>query len=258
MISVSELNSTSLDQVSLDMLQKQGYLFIKGLLPVQDVKNALEEIKLLMKREDFLPRNSNSWRIPLDKVPETARNPSLLSRQEWISNSAPLMNLLEHKNLYEIMKKLISENEQQIIHSLPFKWLRAVKTDQFTGFHNDRVYVGHISDKLVTCWIPLTDVELERGSMIVLPCSNRIDRAMRLKKLYNDPNIVLKGDGTTDGWLTRDPNTILDLLDENDKLESSDFKQGDIIILLLDTMHMTARNVTDQWRVSCDTRWIAL
>ena len=99
---------------------------------------------------------------------------------------------------------------------------------------------------------------MERGSMIILPESNRIDRATRLKALYQNPESVLSGDGTTDGWLARDPNDLAHLFDNGDQFASTDFEEGDVVILKLDTLHMTARNVTDKWRISCDTRWIAL
>lgn len=39
---------------------------------------------------------------------------------------------------------------------------------------------------------------------------------------------------------------------------SADFEAGDVCFLNLKVMHMTATNVTDCWRLSCDTRWAGL
>lgn len=37
----------------------------------------------------------------------------------------------------------------------------------------------------------------------------------------------------------------------------ADLRAGDAIVLALDTYHMTARNLTREARLSCDTRWCA-
>ena len=35
-------------------------------------------------------------------------------------------------------------------------------------------------------------------------------------------------------------------------------RAGDVVVLGLDTYHMTARNLSSEARLSCDTRWCAL
>jgi len=34
-----------------------------------------------------------------------------------------------------------------------------------------------------------------------------------------------------------------------------DFKMGDVVIFGIKTLHMSTTNTTDQFRISCDTRW---
>ena len=50
-----------------------------------------------------------------------------------------------------------------------FKWLRAVGEQEFTGVHVDRVFVGG-SAHLLTAWIPLGDVPIDAGSLLVSAC----------------------------------------------------------------------------------------
>lgn len=47
-----------------------------------------------------------------------------------------------------------------------FKWLRAVGDMEYTGLHMDRVFVKG-SSRLLTIWIPLGDVPVEHGSLLV-------------------------------------------------------------------------------------------
>jgi ectoine hydroxylase-related dioxygenase (phytanoyl-CoA dioxygenase family) len=47
-----------------------------------------------------------------------------------------------------------------------FKWLRAVGDMENTGLHMDRIFVRG-SDRLLTVWIPLGDVPVEQGSLLV-------------------------------------------------------------------------------------------
>ena len=36
---------------------------------------------------------------------------------------------------------------------------------------------------------------------------------------------------------------------------TEDFQMGDVVILPMDTLHMSTTNTTDRYRISCDTRW---
>lgn len=39
-----------------------------------------------------------------------------------------------------------------------FKWLRGVAKGQFTGLHSDKVFLGQGSSRLLTAWLPITQV----------------------------------------------------------------------------------------------------
>jgi hypothetical protein len=50
---------------------------------------------------------------------------------------------------------------------VPYKWLRAVGPGLFTGVHMDRVYFPDIDPLTHTCWMPLGDVPISNGAMMI-------------------------------------------------------------------------------------------
>ena len=45
-----------------------------------------------------------------------------------------------------------------------YKWLRAVAKGEFTGLHCDKVFLGRGSQRLLTAWLPLSQVGQLCGS----------------------------------------------------------------------------------------------
>ena len=39
-----------------------------------------------------------------------------------------------------------------------YKWLRAVCQGEFTGVHTDKVFLGRGSPRVLTAWVPITQV----------------------------------------------------------------------------------------------------
>ena len=64
--------------------------------------------------------------------------------------------------------------------------------------------------------------------------------------------------GTRSGWLTDDGSRLSSLVSPHAvDWVTGDFAAGDALLLHLGVLHMTAANVTDTVRISCDTRWVA-
>lgn len=65
-----------------------------------------------------------------------------------------------------------------------YKWLRAVGDQEFTGAHMDRVFVGGAA-RMLTAWIPLGDVPVEQGSLLV--CCSLTSACVRQEHLPPTP-----------------------------------------------------------------------
>nr|KAJ3423209.1 hypothetical protein HK105_000363 [Polyrhizophydium stewartii] len=154
--------------------------------------------------------------------------------------------------------------DESVAQTLPFKWLRAVGTGLFTGLHCDRVYVGHIHPRMLTIWMPLGRVTTAQGSMVACAGSHMDETWRHLRETYGRTKVG--NDGTQSGWISRDPAAAERMLLRPDgdapgrslPWMSADFEPGDVCVLTMDVMHMSATNTTSAWRISCDTRWLLL
>ncbi|KAK3264342.1 hypothetical protein CYMTET_26921 [Cymbomonas tetramitiformis] len=63
-------------------------------------------------------------------------------------------------------------------------------------------------------------------------------------------------DGTRSGWLSSDGSSIQHAVGKYAvDWRTTDYAAGDLVVLGLNTLHMSAQNCTDHIRTSCDTRW---
>ena len=164
----------------------------------------------------------------------------------------------QHPSIQSLMYQLLSKKydcEITNCSTLPYKWLRAVGTGLFTGPHMDRVYLPN-NPHLLTCWIPLGDIPINNGAIIVASESHVSSAYTSLRKNYG--SLLIGSDKAQSGWITHDPSEMDTLLDTESHIDwkTTDFKCGDVCIFGLDMIHMTATNVTKNWRLSCDTRWV--
>jgi ectoine hydroxylase-related dioxygenase (phytanoyl-CoA dioxygenase family) len=249
-----------------EALRTDGYIFIRAFLPPNQCHKCQTEIRKQMKSRDLCI--GTSLKIPQQFQNENTTNPhyhtitsvspQLMSFQKWIQDNKLIANYLSHKKLEWIFNLIIKELfDSSVIVQLPFKWLRAVGSGLFTGVHCDKVYVGHISSKIITAWIPISPIKTSNGALIIATGSHNNETCKPIRDSYS--NSKVGSDGTSSGWITTDPNDV-DALVGNDKIEwvSADFLPGDIVILDINTIHMTATNVTDEWRLSCDTRFVGM
>ena len=148
----------------------------------------------------FLLEELAAWRP--EALGVKPRNVGLLQRQD-LASSAAVLDVIENRCLFELMADLLVRStppQRPAVwkgrrHAVPaqhapgavflqctkrrlcavqggevvtagYKWLRAVGDQEFTGAHMDRVFVGGAA-RMLTAWIPLGDVPVEQGSLLV-------------------------------------------------------------------------------------------
>lgn len=233
------------DCTNINLMRKtlaiDGYLYLKNFIPLNEIEAANNAISGYLLEHQYATDDSLT-------INENSPLPSLLADQIWIREQ-PSMRVLSHPKVQSLLENIL----QTPLSPIPFKWLRAVSKDLFTGLHSDRTYVGHISPKTIGTWIPICQIPPERGSLIVCPESAHAYRWSEVR----DRAVSLGSDGTKSGWITSDLSTI-NLLRPGRRpaYYSSSFEMGDLVILSMDVLHMTAANITSQYRISCDTRYI--
>jgi len=204
-------------------LTQDGYLLLRGFLPRQQVLEAREAILKDLMNNGFVvpakPKEASELNYltrtegnptELDRdLTEEARapakdasvSPGLLARQDLTGHPA-VKKVLEHEKTSEFFAWLFGQPPVVI----GYKWLRAVAKDLFTGVHVDRVYVGGGSERLHTAWIPLGDVPVTMGSLVVATGSHASEQFRQVREIYN--NSKVGKDGVESGWLTDDASAV--------------------------------------------------
>ncbi len=131
--------------------------------------------------------------------------------------------------------------------SFNFQWLRTVGPGTGSTIHYDVVYMGRGTRRLYTAWTPLGDITPEMGSLAVCLGSNRWDDVIRTYGRSDvDRDLIA-------GHFTDDP---LELVDQfGGQWATTTFRAGDVLILNMFIMHASLTNMSNRYRISCDTRY---
>ena len=126
---------------------------------------------------------------------------------------------------------------------------------QFAAYSEHPVaHAGKGSQRLLTAWLPLGQVPRQRGAMVVSRGSHRMRAFAALQQGYGQSSAGL--DGTHSGWLGKAPEDLSAFVNPYAiDWRTADFQPGDLVVLTLGVIHMTAPNKTNSVRISCDTRW---
>jgi ectoine hydroxylase-related dioxygenase (phytanoyl-CoA dioxygenase family) len=89
------------------------------------------------------------------------------------------------------------------VRHFDYVWLRAKRpgiTDA-TPPHYDVVYMGRGTKKLFTSWTPLEDVPMEKGGLMILEGSHRLEE---VKSTYGELDVDTS-DPVDERWIGEDP-----------------------------------------------------
>ena len=239
-------------------LRRDGYLLLRGVLPPRDVHRARRRCldALVAARPECFHAEARR-RDEGILAPGTTRL-GLLSRQD-VAASPEVRAVVESNALFDLVEALFDGARAMTTR---YKWLRAVAGGEYTGVHVDRVFLGRGCDRLVTAWIPLGAVRVEDGALLVARGSHADAAFKPIRETYGASEVG--EDGTRSGWLADDAGAVAGMLGEGAEVDwrTTDFEPGDVAVLAIDTVHMSAANVSGEegrgaarLRVSCDTRW---
>eukprot|EP00927_Polykrikos_kofoidii_P072736 TRINITY_DN68825_c0_g1_i1.p1 TRINITY_DN68825_c0_g1~~TRINITY_DN68825_c0_g1_i1.p1 ORF type:complete len:391 (-),score=68.68 TRINITY_DN68825_c0_g1_i1:20-1108(-) len=226
-------------------LDEDGYVFLRGVVPQDVVAHARSVVLEHMDSQGLVNRSR-----PLDEalVANThAGDQGRLKGAETVARKEGFLSAVEHGNLFDLFGEVFGKG----CMTFDQKWLRAVSPGESSGFHMDSVYMSRGSSSLLTCWVPLGDVPWELGGLAVLRGSHRSKEYSRIRETYGKLDLDKDDVGGT-GWLTEDPEEALQF---GGVFETAHFRPGDVVFFGLHTLHGSAVNRTDRWRISCDVRF---
>jgi hypothetical protein len=229
-------------------MQKCGHLFLRGFLDKDLVLAARREILEKVASADGLDSRfplmdgiSNGNAKAYDTFSPTEYAASLItgSAYERVCHHPKLLNWFEH-----FLGGAITPHD--------YFHLRIMRVGDASGFHYDRVYF-YGAPNLYTCWIPLGDVPLDNGPLMLLEGSNHIKE---LIQDYGAHNIHRQADPRfPGGMLSKNPIELQNRY--GGRWLSSNFHAGDVVIFPMFTLHGSMDNSSphNRLRVSSDSRY---
>lgn len=175
-------NNTSWKEMR-SRLAKDGYLFLKGLLPRQDVLDARKNYFQYLERTAVLKPGT----LPVEGIFDTAKSaadyPGIGTGHEGTgtkqsrdfidlalrAHGEPWYkdDLCKHPVMEAFVAKLTGWDEDTL--GLQRTLLRNnLPGNAAIGVHYDYIFLRHGEDSVLTAWIPIGDIKLEGGGLIYL------------------------------------------------------------------------------------------
>jgi len=232
------LDSTGLvmDGAALaERMDRDGYLFIRGLLPREEVMALRRQFLEHADRAGWIDRAH-----PLDSgVADLSRackdpEPRYVEHLRPMWKLEALHRLKHHPNLVGLYERMLGETV--LVHPMLVARNIFPQTESFdftTGSHQDKIHVG--GGPSYAAWIPLGDCPTSKGGLTVAVASHKRGvRDFALAATAGGLEIVDPHDGA---WV------------------SSDFQAGDALLFSDMTVHKALPNRSRELRQSFDARY---
>jgi len=149
------------------------------------------------------------------------------------------------------------------VRHFDFIWFRTKGTGQGSPLHCDLVYMGRGTPNLYTLWVPLGDVPLAMGGLLILEGSHQKSAELQSYLTrdvdtycanHDDAAEFAAGRKWWDGTLSKNPVALQENLGGR-WLTAENFRLGDAVIFNMTLVHGSLDNTTGRIRLSTDTRY---
>jgi hypothetical protein len=234
-------------------LEADGYLYLKGFFPRNDVLEVRKEILKRMRVLDLV--------LPTPDALDAIANPtrSTIFMPELAQNNRVLEGLIYSKRVMDFYEGLL---EGPVLH-YDFTWFRPVGPGRGTPPHCDLVYMGRGTRKVFTMWVPYGDVSLQVGGLMVLEQSHLKTTLLRNYLSRDVDSYCANRPGADkarssdsllwDGKLAKDPGSLRKKL--GGRWLTAEFEPGDMVTFCMTLVHGSLDNQTDRIRLSSDSRY---
>ncbi len=235
---------------------EDGYLFLPGFLDREAVRAARLEICQVLAQEGHLdPDHDPAEAIAAPGV-DFAFRPDIASK-------SPVRGALEKVIYGDRIMEFYSRLLGGPATHYEFTWLRTIPPGQGSYPHCDVVFMGRGTKNLYTAWVPLGDVPLTVGGLVLVEgshrdqeirdgyCSHDIDTVCQNKP----ETLVMEESGFHDfGALSRDMPAIRSRIGRR-LLTANEFRMGDLLTFSVYTVHGSLDNASKEIRLSSDSRY---
>jgi len=225
--------------------QDDGYVFLRGVLPVETVRSARREVFARLAAVDEIA-------APPEDGIATGRSRRLELEPDrgafWKSVSqGPAVRALTHGPALRRVAEAFF-GEPSLGHDLIY--LRAAGIGRALDLHYDFPFFCRLHDRLITSWIPIGDVPTTDGPIYVVEGSTRFDDL--LSEVETQDAI---GDRSRKFAFEMHPADFA--ASRNTRLLTTNFQAGDVLLFSMQTAHGSLDNCSPigRTRLSCDLRW---
>lgn len=235
-------------------MEQEGYLYLREFWDRETVQAVRDSITGQLQQMEFLRPGTDPDDAIFDgrEVGRALGNP--LNQHD-----PKLRELLFGPRITEFFERFLGGP----VRHFDFIWFRTKGPGLGSPIHCDLVYMGRGTHDLYTTWVPIGDVDLNLGGLIVLEGSHK--QSDRLGPYLSrdvdayctnrrDAAEYASGKKWWDGTLSRQAAWLQKALGGR-WLTSPEFRMGDAMIFNMTLVHGSLDNQTDRFRLSTDTRF---
>ena len=258
-------------------LEEDGYVWVKGILPRQDV---------LAMREHFFSQYDGTGLLkpgtaPIDGIYNSEDDVSLhrgigggtpeneeLKRITVAHTTAHYQNFTNHPNLRKMIRDLMGWEEEVMLRRTLLR--HSVPGGDSTGIHYDRLFLRGGSAYFLTAWVPIGDTTSRGGGLYYLADSARLGQAMeddfseRAKDLTPEEKVsAFNRNMATTGYLADHPDEFVEehrrvaeqegTASKGYKWLIANFEAGDVVFHHPCTIHGSFGNDDPEGRIRLST-----
>lgn len=236
-------------------MRENGYLYLRGFFLREDVLAVRQAVVSRLLAGGLLEPGT-------DPMLAIARKNRIGHFSHDLAKDNPeLEQLLYRGKIMDLFRELFGED----IRHFDFTWFRAVFPGLGTKPHCDVVYMGRgTRDRLYTAWVPIGDVPVEVGGLMILEGSHKQKDRLRA---YLDFDVdayctngrhaeqIESGDKLweKDGALSKNPVSLREKL--GGRWLTANFSAGDLLTFPMQTVHASLDNPSGSIRLSSDSRY---
>ncbi len=228
--------STEDAQTLRERMQREGYLFFRGLISVPEIRQTRAEILKWCAVEGWLQPGAEPMEgIAATGVAHTEPNPDYMAVYDKVLRGEAFNTLAHDAGLLAVLRLLFEEEPLPHARNIA-RILFPQNTLHTTPAHQDYLHIQG-TEETYTAWIPLGDCPRDLGSLIVMPGSHRAG-VCSVHRAYGAGGVGIDTEALPYGWA------------------GSDFEVGDVVLFHSLTVHKALPNLSlDRLRLSVDFRY---
>jgi hypothetical protein len=236
-----------------ERLESDGYLFFRNVID----KRVLSEVREVFVSElagmDVLATD-----VPSSSGLRARPGANLYAVMSAINQHPSVQNVAGLPHLLELTSRLLDTP----VRVFDYVWPRVAGPGRGSPPHCDRVYMSRGAKELLSVWIPIVDVPIRHGPLMILEGSHRENaHTKRYLELDADNLGILgglrfkHGRPVHGGKYSARPDKVRE--EFSSRWLTEDFNAGDVVIFGMNCLHATLDNSTPDYRLSLDIRFQA-